>query len=90
MMPVTAQEARAFSVLRSADWLLADDVAARAELTVQEAEHWCHHFFHKGVVVRRSAYPCYRYRATKGAMQIQSRPYFEALCQAVLQPEPVR
>lgn len=59
---VTPADCRVWLMLSPEDWRNREDLAVLAGVTEREAAEACAKFFTGGLVVRRAAYPDYRYR----------------------------
>ena len=78
---VSEIESILFLALRTEDWLLPEDLMARAGVAVATARAWCERFWQMGVVVRRGAYPSYRYRALRVPLNDAGRAYLRSIAE---------
>jgi hypothetical protein len=60
--PIVATELRVWACLDREEWRNREDLAPLAGVSELEAEEACLRFFACGLIVRRAAYPDYRYR----------------------------
>ena len=80
---VPEAERRVFIALRTKDWLLPEDLMARAAVAEDTARECCERFWRMGLVVRRGASPNYRYRALQVPVHDAGRAYLRTIKQPI-------
>jgi len=74
-------ESSVFLALRTKDWLSPEDLMARAVVAADTARAWCDRFWQMGLVVRRRAYPDYRYRGLRVPLNDAGRAYLRSIAE---------
>jgi hypothetical protein len=74
-------ESSVFLALRTKEWLSPEDLMARAPVAADTARAWCERFWQMGLVVRRGAYPNYRYRALRVPLHDAGRAYLRSIAE---------
>jgi hypothetical protein len=76
---VPEAESSVFIALRTKDWLLPEDLMARAAIAEDTARACCERFWQMGLVVRRGTSPNYRYRALRVPLHDVGRAYLRSI-----------